>query len=100
MGSLQPYARSIVVTATGTAINRPTTLSGLTVTGVDMDVLCILRDGGAGGAIMWIAEGDNTGTSYSMAFDPPIRFYTNIHVTLITTGVNVHNSVCLSVIEH
>lgn len=100
MGVLATYSRAIRVTATGVAINRPTLLSALAVTGIDRDVLCILRDGGATGAIMWVAEGDNGAGTNPQSFNPPIRFYTNIHVTILTTGTNTYNGVCLSVIEH
>ena len=100
MGSLQPYARAIRMTSTGVAINRPTTLSAIAVTGIDADVLCILRDGGATGAIMWVAEGDNGAGTHPHSFDPPIRFYKNIHVTILTTGTSPYNGVCLAVIEH
>jgi len=100
MGVLATYSRPIRVTTTGVAINRPTLLSALGVTGIDGDLLCILRDGGAGGAIMWVAEGDNGAGTNPINFDPPLRFYTNIHVTILTTGTNTYNGVCLAVVEH
>lgn len=100
MGSLQPYARPIRITSTGIAINRPTTLSAIAVTGIDSDVLAIFRDGGAGGDILWIAEGDNGAGTHPHSFDPPLKFFRNIHVTILTTGTNQYNGVCLAVVEH
>jgi len=100
MGSLVTYSRPIRVTATGVALNRPTLLSALAVTGIDRDVLCILRDGGPTGQILWVSEGDNGAGTNPQSFDPPIRFYHNIHVTILTTGTNPYNGVCLAVIEH
>lgn len=76
------YSRPIRLTATGTALDRPCVVSGITIVAVSADTLIDLRDGGAGGQIVWSGEADNAASSFGKTFDPPLKFFHNLHVTL------------------
>lgn len=93
------HARSIFRHTTGTVINRPTTVSAMTVVSVDDDVLVVLRDGGATGTILWALESDNAASCSSITFDPPIKFFTNVYAEVLTGGSNAYNGLYLAVIE-
>ena len=99
MGTNAFYSRSIFRHTTGTVINRPTTVSAMTVVGVDSDVLVVLRDGGATGSILWAGEADNATSSFSQSFNPPIKFLTSVYAEVLTTGSNAYNGVYLAVVE-
>lgn len=85
------------MTTSGVAINRPTTLTALTVNAVDADTIVNLRDGGAAGAIMWTIEADNAASSPTVTFNPALRFYTNVYLEFVVKGNQ--SSACIAVIE-
>jgi hypothetical protein len=91
------YARPIRVTASGTAIDRPTRVTALTVNAVDQDCIVNLRDGGSAGAIYWTVEADNASSSPTQSWNPGLNFLRNVYVEFVTKGNN--SSACIAVIE-
>jgi hypothetical protein len=91
------YSRGIVVTTSGQALDRPTLMSGITITAVTADTFVKLRDGGAAGPVVYIAEGDNATSSFSKSFNPAIKFFHKLYVEIVNSGAN--SSVSLEVLE-
>jgi hypothetical protein len=57
-------------------------VSALTIYAPNTDTTVRLRDGGATGAIIWEAEGDNAASSPFHSFNSPLRFFTSCYVEL------------------
>jgi len=82
------YARGVTVTESGVVLNRPTKISGITITAVTADTLVKLRDGEAGGPVVWQGEADNAGSSLGRSFVPPLRFFHKVYVEFASSGAN------------
>jgi hypothetical protein len=94
------YVRSIhrtVTAGSGFIIARPTTVSAFSVNAVDADTIVNLRDGGAAGAIVWTLEADNGASSAAITFAPPLRFYHNVYLEFVVSGVQ--SSADIAVVE-
>ena len=98
MGTLMDYSRAIRVTASGVALNRPTSVCAVTGRTGTTDAVILLRDGGATGAVMWDFEVDSSDSSPCHTFNPPIRFYNNVYVEIQCPAGNV--AVSLAVVEN
>jgi hypothetical protein len=82
------YARPIRLTASGTAINRPCVVSGITVVGPTADTLIHLRDGGATASRIFSVEADNATASFGRTFNPPLKFFNNVYVEFESSGAS------------
>lgn len=100
MATNAQHARSIhylASTGSGIAIGRPTTVSAFSVDSVNADCIVNLRDGGSTGPILWSLEADNAASSPAIAFNPPIRFFTNVYIEFVVNGSQ--SSANIAVIE-
>lgn len=97
MATSADYARGIVRTTSGVAIDRPTRISAMSIAPLGDDTCIKLRDGESNGAIVWIAEGDNASSGYSQTFNPPLRFYNKVYMEFASSGAN--SSCSIAVIE-
>ena len=81
----------------GTAIDRPTLVTNLTVNAVDQDCIVNLRDGGAVGPIMWTLEADNAASSPTVCFEAGLKFDRNVYLEFVVKGNQ--SSACIAVLE-
>jgi len=86
MGTSAQYSRGVRTTASSQVINRPTTVSAFSITAPIKDTFVKLRDGDAAGPVVWCAEADNATSSYSITFDPPLRFFHKLYVEFVHSG--------------
>lgn len=91
------YSRPIRRTTSGFALERPTTVSGITITAVTSDTLVNLRNLSAAGDILWSGEADNGASSFSRTFDPPIKFDHKLYIEFVSSGAQ--SSCTVEVIE-
>ena len=94
---MELYSRGIVMTASGQALNRPTRVSGITITAVTSDLFVQLRDGSAAGPVVWQGEADNAASAFAKTFTPALIFKHKVYVTMSNSDAN--NSVSLEVLE-
>ena len=93
---VERYSRPILVTASGTAINRATRLAYLSVKPTLDDVIVRLKNAKTG-AEVWRVEADNGSGSHFENYNPPMMFPDGILVTI--EGAGHDDAVCLGVIE-
>lgn len=79
MATSATYTRPIRLTADGYFLQRPTTVSHITLLAGSYDVRLDLYDGGPDGQIIYSVEADNATNSFGENFNPPMIFKNKVY---------------------